>query len=225
MLSDAELQALAAPIALYPDDVVAAIFTAANRPADVEEAARYAATDNPSWNPSVRALLPYPEILQRMAENPEWTSDIGRAASAQRSGLMQAVQVLRQYAQAAGQLRSDEQHIVRYYDPLLVYGAWRPAHRVVRWRPWQARTVPSAQTHTHSRLREPPRNGPPSQAQQMQDKMPGAQRAPGNGEPSPARQMQLRQNAGSAEYEPVPESKRQPIIHNEPRRPRAPEPR
>jgi hypothetical protein len=111
---------------------------------------------------------------------------------------------------------------LRYYDPLLVYGSWRPAHRVVRWRPWHARAVPAA--HGQWRVREPPRNGPPSPAQQMQDKMPGAQPR-GNGEPSPARQMQLRQNPGSVEYEPVPESKRQPIINNEPRRPRPREPR
>jgi hypothetical protein len=212
--SEVELQAMVAPIALYPDEVLTHILVAATRPADVEEAARSAGVDNPAWNPSVRALVPFPEILQRMAENARWLSDLGNAASRQRSGLMDAVQTLRLRAQSAGSLRSDESQVVEqrgpaiavvttgttflpWYDAYAVYGSWRPGNRAPYWRPWSPRSgAPNRAQHPRPH-RAPDnaatRNGPPSPAAQMQQQMPLATPR-GNGEPSPARQMQLRQN-------------------------------
>jgi hypothetical protein len=185
--TDAELEAMLAPIALYPDAVLSNILAAAAHPAEIADAARAAGADNPAWDPSVRALVPFPEMLQRMAESPQWMHDLGYAAVAQGSQIGQAVQGLRERAYAAGYLRSNDEFLP-YYNPLLVYGAWRPAHRVVSWQPWPARRVFVTRRYVPA---------PGSHQQPMVQSVPPiAQR--GNGGPSPALQMQRANQPGWA---------------------------
>jgi hypothetical protein len=174
LYSQPELDALLAPIALYPDPLLSQILTAAVYPDQVAQVADWSRR-NPGvsgddavqmvqgqpWEPSVKALVAYPDVLARMGESPQWTSDLGNAFLGQQTQTMATVQALRQRAQASGYLRSDgEQYVyqqgpaiavqpvypqymyVRYYDPLVVYGTWWwPAYRPVFWRPWAPRVV------------------------------------------------------------------------------------
>lgn len=138
-----ELDALLAPVALYPDELVRHILVAAAYPDQVSEAAR-GTPEQPHWHPSVGALMPYPELLQRMAESPQWMHDLSQAYIHQQESVMVTVQSLRSRAAAYGHLPEPQREVVyvRYYDPLIVYGAWWwPAYRPVLWRPWHAHRV------------------------------------------------------------------------------------
>jgi hypothetical protein len=108
------------------------------------------------WDPSVKSLAAFPEILAMMDEKLDWTESLGDAFLAQEPQVMDSVQYLRQKAYAAGNLRSNEWMRVQmqerfiavepldpriiyvpYYDPLVVYGPWWwPAYQPVRWAPW-----------------------------------------------------------------------------------------
>jgi hypothetical protein len=167
--SQAELDQMLAPIALYPDGLLSQVLMAATYPAEVAEAARWTrdypglqgdeavrAVQNQDWDPSVKSLVAFPQILQRMQEQPGWMQTLGDAFLDQEPAVMDTVQQLRRRAQAQGNLRSDEQiHVVQqgpaivvepaspeylyvpYYDPLVVYGTWWwPAYRPVAWAPW-----------------------------------------------------------------------------------------
>ena len=154
--TDAELDQLLAPIALYPDTVLAHVLVAATVPDEVEEAADWSsrhpnlrgqdaveAVDDEDWDPSVKALVAFPDLLDRMSDDPEWTDDLGQAFLDQESDVMDRVQVLRDRADEAGNLDSLEHtRVVRereyiylepaaaevvyvpYYDPWYVYGTW-----------------------------------------------------------------------------------------------------
>jgi hypothetical protein len=138
-----ELDALLAPVALYPDGLVNHILVAAAYPDQVSEAAR-GTPAQPHWHPSVSALIPYPELLQRMAESPQWMHDLSQAYIYQQASVMVTVQSLRTRAAAYGHLPEPQREVVyvRYYDPLIVYGAWWwPAYRPVLWRPWHVHRV------------------------------------------------------------------------------------
>jgi hypothetical protein len=149
-----QLQQLVAPIALYPDSLVAQILAASTFPEQVVEADRWLqahpdlkgdalgqAIDPQPWDPSVKALTAFPSVLGNMDKNLGWTSSLGDAYYNQQQDVMQAVQVMRQRAQAAGNLRSTSQQTVDdqdsaitiqptntevvyvpAYDPWLVYG-------------------------------------------------------------------------------------------------------
>jgi hypothetical protein len=167
--SQAELDQMLAPIALYPDGLLSQVLMAATYPIEVGEAARWSranpglrgdaavrAVHGEDWDPSVKSLCAFPEILQRMDENRAWTQALGDAFLAQESQVMDQVQRLRQRAEANGNLRSDdrirvvhegpvivvrparpEYVYVPYYDPLVVYGTWWwPDYRPVYWAPW-----------------------------------------------------------------------------------------
>jgi hypothetical protein len=118
-LSPARLGQMLAPIALYPDDLLADILVAATYPLDVVEAARwvqdpqntalkgdrlFAALQQKSWDPSVKALAPFPRILRMLDANLEWTEQLGEAHLADPAAVMDAVQRLRRRAQSAGRL-------------------------------------------------------------------------------------------------------------------------
>ena len=199
----ARMEALVAPIALYPDPLVSSILAAAAHPDDVIAASRSPQADDPRWDASVRMLEPFPELLERMGENPQWMRDLSYAERTQASDLQQAVQSLRREAYEAGRLASspERQVIVQgagisiqpalpqvfyvpYYDPLVVYGRWRPAYPLVQWRPWATRR--SVVPHEHRRHDEP--NGPPSPAQRLQPQVSPAQQM--QPQISPAQQMQ-----------------------------------
>jgi hypothetical protein len=158
-----QLQQLVAPIALYPDSLVAQILAAATFPEQVVEADRWVqahpdlkgealgqAVDPEPWDPSVKALTAFPSVLGNMDKNLSWTSSLGDAYYNQQQDVMDAVQVMRQKAQAAGNLKSTPQQTVTTqgstveiepaqpdvvyvpaYDPWLVYGG-----PLVAWPGW-----------------------------------------------------------------------------------------
>ena len=97
----ADLEALLAPVALYPDSLVTHILIAASYPDQVAEAAR-GAPAAPHWHPSVSALVPYPEILRRMAESPQWMHDLAEAHVGQQAQVMATLAELRSRANAYG---------------------------------------------------------------------------------------------------------------------------
>ncbi len=168
--SQQELDQMLAPIALYPDALLSQILMAATYPVEVVQAARWSranadlagedavrAVDSMDWDPSVKSLVAFPQILDRMDEKLDWTERLGEAFLAQESQVMDTVQHLRRRAAATGHLSSGEYvHIVRqgdyvaiepadpqvvyvpYYDPVVVYGAWWwPAYPPVHWAPWR----------------------------------------------------------------------------------------
>jgi uncharacterized membrane protein YgcG len=149
-----QLQQLVAPIALYPDSLVAQILAASTFPDQVVEADRWVeahpdlkddalaqAVDQQPWDPSVKALAAFPTVLGNMDKNLSWASSLGDAYYNQQQDVMDAVQVMRQRAQEAGNLKTSPQQTVTTqgstvviqpvspdvvyvpaYDPWVVYG-------------------------------------------------------------------------------------------------------
>jgi uncharacterized protein DUF3300 len=120
-----ELQQLVAPIALYPDNLVAQILAGSTYPTQVVEAERWVkehqnlkgsqlaqAVDQQPWDPSIKALAEFPQVLQNMSSNLSWTSALGEAYTSDAHGVMSAIQGLRMDAQHAGNLKSTEQQTV-----------------------------------------------------------------------------------------------------------------
>ncbi len=129
-LTAAQLDALVAPIALYPDALVAQVLAAATNPDEVAAADEWLsqntnltgaslaqAVDQQDWDPSVKALTQFPSILNNLARNLSWTSSLGQAFANQQSDVMAAVQTMRAKAQAAGTLQSNSQVIVTQPAP------------------------------------------------------------------------------------------------------------
>jgi hypothetical protein len=153
-----ELEQLLAPIALYPDSVLAQVLMASAYPAEVQLAAEWLrrnptfkdkgdaavrAADDQPWDPSVRSLVAFPQVLDTLDANPDWTAQIGDAFIDQRPEVMAAVQALRVKAQLAGNLQSNDRLTVSSqdrtiliqtpnpqvvyvpsYNPTVVYGVW-----------------------------------------------------------------------------------------------------
>ena len=124
-----QLEQLVAPIALYPDVLLAQVLTASTYPdqglyadqwresqgnAAPEDIA--AEADETNWDPSLKALTAFPQVLDQMARNPQWTRDLGNTYYNQPQDVLNAVQVMRQRAKAAGSLQSTPQEAVRYYE-------------------------------------------------------------------------------------------------------------
>jgi hypothetical protein len=132
-MSADELQQLVAPIALYPDALVAQILGAATFPDQVAVADNWLQQNNglagntlmqrvdqQPWDPSVKALTQFPSVLDNMAKNLSWTSALGEAYHTQTSDVMSAVQLLRAKAQAAGNLKSGSQITVVQQSPQVI---------------------------------------------------------------------------------------------------------
>ena len=151
-----ELQQLLAPVALYPDQLLAQVLMASTYPLQIAQAARWQkenaklagdpldkALDAKDWDPSVKSLVPFPQVVNMMSDKLEWTQKLGDAFLAQQSDVMTAVQYLRTKAQEAGSLKSNKQQTVTksesviviqpaspqvvyvpVYNPTIVYGAW-----------------------------------------------------------------------------------------------------
>ena len=132
-LSANDLQQLVAPIALYPDALVAQVLAAATYPDQVASANAWLqenkqltgatlmqAVDAQPWDPGVKALTQFPSVLQNMAKNLSWTSALGEAYTTQGADVMSAVQVLRAKAQAAGNLKSSSQITVVQQSPQVI---------------------------------------------------------------------------------------------------------
>ena len=124
-LSNAQLDQLLAPIALYPDALLSQVLMASTYPADVAAAAQWSRT-NPSlsgdpavravasepWDPSVQSLAAFPSVLDLMGRQPQWVQQVGDAFLDQPNDVMDSVQRLRRQAAAAGSLKSNEQQRV-----------------------------------------------------------------------------------------------------------------
>ena len=113
-LSAAQLDNLLAPVALYPDPLLAQMFRASTYPVQLDEAHRLLRTrpspiDTRTWDSSVKAVAHYPAALQFMDDNLDWTTACGRAFVAQPVDMMKAVQRLRQLARAGGSLVTGQQ--------------------------------------------------------------------------------------------------------------------
>src|SRR6266478_8403057 len=153
-----QLDSLVAPIALYPDPMLAQTLAASTYPLELIQLQQWLAK-NPGlkdkaladavakepWDPSIQALAGLPEVVKRLADDIQWTTDLGNAFLAQQSDVMDAVQRMRKKAQDAGNLNSTEQQKVETkviesksvivveqanpqvvyvpsYDPVVVYG-------------------------------------------------------------------------------------------------------
>ena len=123
--SSEQLQELVAPIALYPDTLIAQILAAATYPDQVVEAEKWMAqhkdlqgdqlaqeVDKQPWDPSVKALAQFPAVLANMSQNLAWTSELGDAHLNQQQELTQAIQTMRQRAKQAGNLQTTPQEKV-----------------------------------------------------------------------------------------------------------------
>ncbi len=163
MLPPAQLDQLTARIALYPDPLVAQILAAATYPDEVGPAAMWSdqhhyltgqalanaiQADQLPWDPSVQALLPFPSVLEMMASDMNWTTQIGNAFLTQQGDVMDAIQRNRKKARDFGYLRTNAQVVVGggpyitilpvnpafivvpYYDPAVVFYPPRPGFAV-----------------------------------------------------------------------------------------------
>ena len=142
----AELDALLAPVALYPDPLLSNILIAATYPDDLRDAAAWSranrhlsgedavrAVEPMPWHPSVKALVASPDLLARMDESPQWTAELGSAFLMQEPHVMDTVQGLRRRAQASGSLQSNKHYSVQQDGPAI---AVYPAHPQVVYVPY-----------------------------------------------------------------------------------------
>ena len=126
LLSQKEIQQLVAPIALYPDALLAQVLTASTYPLEVTMAARWSeknrkvkgealqdAMQKQPWDPSVKGLTSVPQVLSMMNDKLDWTSRLGEAFLAQPDDVQKAVQTLRAQAEATGNLKSTKEQRVR----------------------------------------------------------------------------------------------------------------
>jgi hypothetical protein len=118
-----DLDQMLAPIALYPDALIALILPASTVPSDVTLAARYleangdpAQIDSQPWDDSVKALAHYPDVVKWMDANLAWTQAVGSAFAQQPADVMNSIQQLRARARAAGTLVDTPQQDVVMED-------------------------------------------------------------------------------------------------------------
>src|SRR6266704_2335292 len=160
-----ELASLVAPIALYPDPLLAQTLAASTYPLEIIQLQQWMdrnknlqgkaladAVAKQPWDPSVQGLVMFPDVVQRMAGNIQWTTDLGNAFLAQQSDVMDAAQRMRAKAQGTGNLKTTAQSVVQTetvpsgkqvikieqvnpevvyvpsYDPTVVYGPAPPAY-------------------------------------------------------------------------------------------------
>lgn len=151
-----ELEQILAPVALYPDSLLSQVLMASTYPLEVVQAQRWAESnkaltgdalatelEKQTWDPSVKSLVNFPEVLTMMNEKIDWTQKLGDAFLAQQKDVMDTVQKLRTKAQTEGNLKTTEQQVVKVeqqtiiieyanpkvvyvptYDPVVIYGTW-----------------------------------------------------------------------------------------------------
>jgi hypothetical protein len=156
VLKPEELEQVVAPIALHPDDLIAQILMASTYPLEVVQAERWAkqnaslkgdaltkALEAQDWDPSVKSLVNFPQVLTMMSEKLDWTQKLGDAFLADQKKVLDTIQSMRAKAQSAGNLKTTkeqtvivEEKIIKIepanpqviyvptYNPTVVYGAW-----------------------------------------------------------------------------------------------------
>ena len=158
--SKEQVEQLVAPIALYPDSLLAQVLMAATYPADVADAAKWSKAnkdmkgddaikkvESEPWDPAVKSLVAFPQVLYMMGEKPDWVQNLGDAFLASSKDVLDAAQRLRTRAKGEGNLKSNEQQkvvveqeastqvikiestspdvvYVPAYNPTVVYGTW-----------------------------------------------------------------------------------------------------
>jgi len=131
-LSPDALERLVGPIALYPDDLLSIVLPAATQPLQIVEAQRFLDQHkaNPSlkppstWDPSVVALLNYPDVLSMMNHDLDWTQQLGNAVVAQQTDVLNAIQAFRKKVYDAGNLKTnDKQSVTTENQTILVQSA------------------------------------------------------------------------------------------------------
>jgi hypothetical protein len=149
-LSPEQLDQLVAPVALYPDSLVAQVLAAATYPSQVADAERFVESyrsyppdqlaqmaNQQPWDPSIKALTAFPSVLDNMNRNLDWTTQLGNAYYNQPQDVMSAVQADRQQAWASGHLRPTPQLAVTYAPDDIVIAPANPAVVYVPYyNPW-----------------------------------------------------------------------------------------
>jgi hypothetical protein len=152
LLSTVDLEELVAPIALYPDDLLAIVLPAAAYPLQIIDAARFLeALENdpdlkpdPEWDDSVVALLNYPEVIKLLNDDIDWTWQLGEAVVSQQADVVAAVETFRDRAYAAGNLKSDSYQNVSHNEGTIeitpvsedvIYVPYYEPERVVVYQP------------------------------------------------------------------------------------------
>ena len=153
-----QLQRLVAPIALYPDSLVAQILAASTYPEQVVQADRWVqahpelkgdalgkAVDQQPWDPSVKALVAFPSVLGNMDKNLSWTSSLGDAYYNQQQDVMDAVQLMRRRAQGAGNLKTTPQQTITAQDSTITIEPANPEMVYIpEYDPWSIYGLPLA---------------------------------------------------------------------------------
>jgi len=148
--SPEQLQQLVAPIALYPDSLIAQILPAASYPDQIVEAERWMQqhkdltgeslakeVDKQTWDPGVKALTQFPAVLANMNQNLAWTSELGDAYINQQQELTQAIQAMRQRAKQAGNLKTTPQENVSTHgQDIVIQPATTEVVYVPQYDPW-----------------------------------------------------------------------------------------
>jgi len=119
-LSPQQLEELVGRIALYPDDLLVIIMQGSTYPLDIVQADRFLQKlkkdpklqPDSRWDESIRSLLNYPEVVNMMSQDLDWTSALGEAVVSQQADVMKAIQQFRARAQKAGNLKSDDKQII-----------------------------------------------------------------------------------------------------------------
>jgi Protein of unknown function (DUF3300) len=156
VFSPEELDQMLSPVALYPDSLLAQVLMASTYPIEIVQADRFAkknkdlkgqklleAGKNEDWDPTVKSLLEFPEVLAMMSDKLDWTTKVGDAFLAQQKDVMDSVQRLRKKANEAGNLKTTKEQTVVVeketiiiqpsnpeviyvpaYNPTVVYGTW-----------------------------------------------------------------------------------------------------
>jgi len=125
---DAGLETLVAPIALYPDDLIAIILPASTSPLQIVQADRFLdkrKTDpqlpiDDKWDDPVKSLLNYPDVVKKMSADLDWTSALGEAVVDDQAAVIEAIQSFRRRAQAAGNLKSDSKQVVKAEQEVII---------------------------------------------------------------------------------------------------------
>ena len=152
LLSTVDLEELVGPIALYPDDLLAIVLPAAAYPLQIIDAARFlealesdpALKPDPDWDDSVVALLNYPEVVELLNDDIDWTWQLGEAVVSQQADVVAAIETFRDRAYAAGNLKSDSYQNVTHDEGVIeitpvsedvIYVPYYEPERVVVYQP------------------------------------------------------------------------------------------